>query len=153
MNTRFAFLIIGLAIVAPRALGNPSPDEISIRAIVDQIVSGWNQGDGNGVAGVYAHNGTLVAGDGTVTHGRNRIASYHDRLFADFLKNTRLNVQVTNVKFLTRDIALMRTEGGILWPGETRFAPGNRGIQSFVVVRDNGTWRVLHFQNTRVREL
>jgi uncharacterized protein (TIGR02246 family) len=57
---------------------------------------------------------------------------------------------VRSVRFLGADIALMQTEGGILWPGQQRLAPGNAGIQSFVTVKESGAWRVLLFQNTRV---
>lgn len=125
-------------------------DEAEVRAIPSTIVSGWNAGKGEVVAGVYVNDGTLVAGDGTVTHGRDTIESYHERLFAGPLKGTKLTVAVTDVRFVKPDIAIMQTKGGILWPGQTELAPGNDGIQSFVVVKDAGMWRVLRFQNTRV---
>jgi uncharacterized protein (TIGR02246 family) len=125
-------------------------DEAAIRSIPQRISEGWNQGNGRKIGDVYAVDGTLVAGDGTVTQGSNQIGEYHDRLFADRLKGTRLLVEVRNVRFLGRDIALMQTAGGILWPGEQQLAPGNDGIQSFVTVKQDGVWRVLLFQNTRV---
>lgn len=135
----------GLAAAGARAL-----DEQAIRSIPQQIVEGWNRGDGPAVGAVYAADGTLVAGDGTVTRGRDEIGAYHARLFANYLEGTKLIVEVTSVRFLGPDIALMHTAGGILWPGEQKLRPGNDGIQSFVSVKQDGQWRVLLFQNTRV---
>jgi uncharacterized protein (TIGR02246 family) len=132
------------------AVAAPSPDEEKLRALVQQIVEGWSHANGSMIASAYAGDGTLVAGDGTVTRGPDAIARYHDRLFQDFLKGTRLTVAVRSVHFLNEDVALMQTEGGILWPGQQQLAPGNSGVQSFVAVRQDGTWRVRLFQNTRV---
>jgi uncharacterized protein (TIGR02246 family) len=147
----FAFaLIVPMAGCFAQTRADTVGDETLIRAIPQKISSGWSRGDGSAVAAVYADAGTLVAGDGTVTRGRAQIASYHDRLFATSLKDTHLTIEIKEVRFLGPDIAVMRTEGGILWPGQSVLAPGNRGIQSFVAVRSDGTWRLQLFQNTRV---
>ncbi len=138
--------VTGTALSADKSVS----DDAAIRALPQRITEGWNQGNGKTIGGVYAQDGTLVAGDGTVTRGSEAIGDYHDRLFANFLKGTRLTVEVTDVRFLTPEIALMHTYGGILWPGEQKLAPGNDGIQSFVTVKQDGVWRVLLFQNTRV---
>ena len=146
--------VLALLATAAYLFSNVAPaaedDEATLRAIPRTIVHGWNSGDGEAVASVYAEDGTLVAGHGVVTHGRSAIARYHDELFSGPNKGTRLTVTVTNVRFLDDDVAVLQTEGGILWPGETDLAPGNRGIQSFVVIKDAGTWKVVLFQNTRI---
>lgn len=140
------------AAVAILAFGNvfAAGDEEAIRALPQRIVEGWSDASGKAIADVYADEGTLVAGDGTQKKGRTQIAEYHDRQFAGFLKGTRLTVEVRSVRFLSPNIALMQTEGGILWPGQQQLAPGNDGIQSFVALKERGAWRVLLFQNTRV---
>jgi uncharacterized protein (TIGR02246 family) len=141
-----------LAATTSLALATPknAADEEALRALPKRIESGWNQGSGRMIGDVYATDGKLVAGDGTVTVGREQIGAYHDQLFANYLKGTKLIVEVTDVRFLTPDIALMHTAGGILWPGEQQLKPGNDGIQSFVAVKRDGAWRVVLFQNTRV---
>lgn len=115
-------------------------------------VDGWNRGDGDAVASVYADDGVLVAGHGVVKRGRAQIASYHEDLFATAIKGTRLTAKVTNIRFLDATTVILQTEGGILWPGETTLASGNRGIQSFVAVKKDNQWRVVLFQNTRILE-
>jgi uncharacterized protein (TIGR02246 family) len=127
-----------------------TPDEALVRDIPHQIARGWSKGDGDAIAAVYAADGVLVAGHGVVLHGPTHIASYHDEQLAGSLKDSQLTIEITSVRFLEPDIVLMQTEGGILWPGQTQLAPGNRGIQSFVVVKKDGAWRVSLFQNTRI---
>jgi len=127
-------------------------DDLLVRAIPQQIVDGWNRGDGHAVASVYAEDGVLVAGHGVVTRGRAQIASYHEALFANAIKGTRLTATVISIRFLDETTAILQTEGGILWPGESTLARGNRGIQSFVAVKQDNKWRVVLFQNTRVLE-
>ena len=151
MSHRLLLLIV-LSIAASLARADmQTADEVLIRGIPGTIVEAWNRGDGKALASVYATDGILVAGDGTVTRGIDGIASYHDAQFVEFLKGTTLQVEVVDVRLLGPDIAMMQTTGGILWKGQTGFAPGNKGIQTFVVARENGVWRVKHFQNTRIR--
>jgi uncharacterized protein (TIGR02246 family) len=127
-----------------------SQDEASVRAIPQKITEAWSNGQEDGIAAVYADDGTLVAGHGIVLQGRAQIARYHDEIFANAFKATRLTVKITSVRFLDQDVAIMQTEGGILWPGETELAHGNHGVQSFVVVKQDGAWQVVLFQNTRI---
>jgi uncharacterized protein (TIGR02246 family) len=152
MKRRFLFAAalcsaMCFAVAAPKTSAS---DEQALRSLVQRIIDGWSAANGSMIASVYAGDGTLVAGDGTVTTGPDHIARYHDRQFEQFLKGTRLTVQVRSIHWLGEGIALMQTEGGILWPSEQQMPPGRRGIQSFVAVRENGTWRVRLFQNTRI---
>ncbi len=154
MNTKLAclsfILASGLLSQAPALSANQ--DESLVRAIPQQIVDAWNRGDGDALASVYAEDGVLVAGHGVVKRGRAQIASYHSALFSSAIKGTRLTATVTNVRFLDATTAILQTEGGILWPGETTLAAGNRGIQSFVAVKKGDRWSVVLFQNTRILE-
>jgi uncharacterized protein (TIGR02246 family) len=127
-----------------------STDEALVRDIPYQIAQGWSNGDGRAISAVYAADGVLVAGHGVVLRGPTDIASYHDEQLASALKGSTLTIEITHVRFIEPDVVLMQTEGGILWPGQTQLASGNRGIQSFVVVKNNGAWRVKLFQNTRI---
>lgn len=132
------------------ARATTTTDEALVRDIPHRIVQGWSDGNGRAIAAVYADDGVLVAGHGLVLRGPADIASYHNEQFVSDLRDSRLTVQITRVSFLKPDVALVQTEGGILRPGETELASGNRGIQSFVVVKRGGEWRVKLFQNTRI---
>ena len=148
--TRLLAFVVCTVAATGGARAAATTDEELVRDIPRQIVRGWSEGSGQAIAAVYADDGVLVAGHGVVVRGPMQIASYHDEQFVADLKGSKLTVQIASVRFLTPDVALLQTEGGILWPGQTQLAAGNRGIQSFVVVKRDGKWRVKLFQNTRI---
>ena len=151
-RTMFGSLVAISALLVSDAEGAGTQEEAALRAVPRQIAEAWNRGDGSALGAVYAEDGVLVAGHGVVTRGRDHIASYHEQLFATSLRGTRLTVEVTSVRLLNQSTAVVQTEGGILWRGQTSLAPGNRGIQSFVLVKENAGWRVVLFQNTRIQD-
>ena len=59
--------------------------------------------------------------------------------FAGPLKGTRVTAHVFTVRFLKRDVAVLHTRGGILFPGETEVPPERLGIQVWVVTKQAGT--------------
>lgn len=148
--TRLLTFVVCTASMVGGARANTSKDEALVRDIPQQIARGWSEGDGSVIAAVYADDGVLVAGHGVVVRGPADIARYHNEQFLSELKGSKLTVQVASVRFLEPDVAILQTEGGILWPGQTELAAGNLGIQSFVVVKRGGQWRVKLFQNTRI---
>jgi uncharacterized protein (TIGR02246 family) len=138
-------------------------DDARITAIPAGIAAAWSDGNGRAIGALYAETGTLVAGDGNVVRGPDAIARYHDEQFRSVLRDTRLDVTCARgsdrssepfdceIQHLAPGIALLQTQGGIVWPNKGELLPEHRGIQSFVLVKADDTWRIALFQNTRVR--
>lgn len=158
------------AFVAPLQGCSASPyregpgDDALITAIPANIAAAWSEGNGRAIGALYAETGTLVAGDGTVVRGLDAIARYHDQQFRSVLRETRLDVTCAarssdhtfgqgdcQIQHLAPGIALLQTQGGIVWPNERELLPRHRGIQSFVMLKRDDSWRIALFQNTRVR--
>ena len=129
---------------------NPA-DEAAVRDLYQQLIDGWNRGSGAAFAAVFAEDGDLVAYDGTRFKGRQQIAPFHQELFDKWMKGSRLVGQVENVRFLSRDVAVMHAVGGTVMPGKTEPSPERDSIQTLVSTRQGGEWRFAAFQNTRVR--
>ena len=55
-----------------------------------------------------------------------------------------------NVRFVRDDVAVVHTLCGIMFPGETEVQPNWVGIQTWIVVEDEGEWRATAYQNSRV---
>jgi uncharacterized protein (TIGR02246 family) len=123
-------------------------DEAAIRALAAQMTEAWNRGDPRGFAAAFVEDGELISGDGTRAAGRREIERYTAHLLT---KPSRFSSEVIDVRFIDRDVALLMSDGGFLSQGETVIAPEKRGIQSFVVRRDAGQWRVVLLQRTRLR--
>src|SRR5215471_11919709 len=83
-----------------------SDDEAAIRRLYEQAMDAWNKGSGEAFAAVFTEDGDLVAFDGTHFRGRKEIAPFHQRLFETYLKGTRLVGSVTDVRFLSSDVAV-----------------------------------------------
>jgi uncharacterized protein (TIGR02246 family) len=129
---------------------NPA-DEAAVRDLYQQLIDGWNRGSGAAFAAVFAEDGDLVAYDGTRFRGRQQIAPFHQELFDKWMKGSSLVGQVEDVRFLSRDVAVMHAVGGTVMRGKTEPALERDSIQTLVATRQGGEWRLAAFQNTRVR--
>jgi len=128
-----------------------SNDEAAIRALYEQLMDGWNKGSGEAFAAPFAEVCDLVAFDGTHFTSRREIATFQQMLFDKWLKGSRLVGEVTRVRFLTPDVAVMHAIGGTIMRGESKPAPTRDSIQTLVALRKNGEWKLAAFQNTRLR--
>jgi uncharacterized protein (TIGR02246 family) len=130
----------------------PTTDEAAVRDVYRQLMDAWNQGSGAAMAAVFTADGHLIGFDGTHLEGREEIAPFHQRLFDKWLKGSRLVGQVTDVRFLGPDTAVLHAVGGTVLRGKRAPAPERDSIQTLVVTRQaEGDWRVAAFQNTRLR--
>ena len=65
----------------------------------------------------------------------------------------RLVGEVTDVRLLPNDVAVMHASGGTVLRGKASPAPERASIQTLGAVRREGAWQILAFQNTRVRPI
>jgi uncharacterized protein (TIGR02246 family) len=132
---------------------SPSPAEAAVRALYRQLMDAWNTGSGEAYAAPFAEDGDLIGFDGTHFKRREEIAPFHQRLFETHLKGTRLVGQVTSIRFLSPDVALMYAVGGTVMRGKSAPSPERDFIQTLVATKSGGEWRLAAFQNTRVRPI
>jgi uncharacterized protein (TIGR02246 family) len=128
-------------------------DEAAVRALYQQMMDGWTQGSGQAFSAPFDDDGDFIAFDGTHFKGRREIASSHQPLFEKWLKGTRLVGKVTNIRFLSPDVVLMHASGGTVMPGASAPSPERDSIQTLVATKQEGGWRLVAFQNTRVRPI
>jgi uncharacterized protein (TIGR02246 family) len=127
------------------------PDEAAVRALCQQMMDAWNEGNGEAYAAQFAEDGDLIGFDGTHFRGRQEIAPFHQRLFDTHLKGTRLVARVTSGRFLSPDVALMHAVGGTVMRGKSAPSPQRDSTQTLVATKCGGEWRLAAFHNTRVR--
>ncbi len=154
--TAVPFGIAGAVRAQPSA---PNPeDEAAIRALVDHVVASWP--DGDAIAALFTEETAFIVGDGTYLTSPAEIVAYFasfnapldhsDDAFSTSLRGTSVTAEVQSIRFLTDDVAVGLTKGGILLPGETAVPPERLGLQTFVVVKRDGTWLAASYQNTRI---
>jgi uncharacterized protein (TIGR02246 family) len=130
-----------------------SDEEAAVRALYNELMDAWNKGSGEAFAAVFAEDGDLIGFDGVHFQGRQEILPFHQQLFETYLKGTRLVGQVTSVRFLSSDVALMHALGGTVLRGKSTPSPERDSIQTLVAIKRSGEWRLAAFQNTRVRPM
>jgi uncharacterized protein (TIGR02246 family) len=134
-----------------KMIENRVAEEEAVRDLYRELMNGWNRGDGEAFAAVFAEDGDLVAFDGTHFEGRAEIAPFHQELFDRWMKGTRLIGRVKDVRFLSPDVALMHAVGSTIMRGKSEPSPERDSIQTLVAVRRDGEWRLAAFHNTRLR--
>ena len=132
---------------------NRVADVEAVRDLYRELMDGWNRGNGEDFAAVFAEDGDLVAFDGTHFEGRAEIAPFHQELFDKWMKGTRLVGRVKDVRFLSPDVALMHAVGGTVMRGKSAPTPERDSIQTLIATKRGGEWRLAAFRNTRVRPI
>jgi uncharacterized protein (TIGR02246 family) len=130
-----------------------SADEVAIHDLFRQLLDDWGRSDGNAYGSRFTEDADYVAFDGSHTKGRREIASSHQQLFDKFLKGTRLKGEITSVRFLNPDVALVHAVGSTVMRGKTKPSPERDSIQTLVATREGDEWRFAAFHNARVRPI
>jgi uncharacterized protein (TIGR02246 family) len=109
----------------------------------------WNDNDADAFANVFVENGSVLVGDDQLTD-RDAIRTYLRDAFAGKLRGTRVVQDPIEVKILAPDVAVVITEGGVVYEGETE-VPADRAVRAtWVSVRRDGEWRLFSHQSSPI---
>jgi uncharacterized protein (TIGR02246 family) len=126
-------------------------DETAIRGLIEQMQDAWARADADAFGVPFTDDADYVVFDGTHLRGRQEIAAAHIPLWNGFLEGSRLVGVESSVRFVTADVALIHSKGAVLKQHEQKPSRRSLSVQTMVAVRQDGTWRIAAFQNTRYR--
>jgi uncharacterized protein (TIGR02246 family) len=136
-----------------KLINSKASDEDAIRQLFQNLVTSWNKGDGGAYAAQFTEDSDYIAFDGTHFKGRKANAENHQKLFDTFLKGSTLEEQrITDLRFITPDVALLHMVGTVKLRWQKKPAPGRSSIQTLIAVKQNGEWKFAAFQNTRIQK-
>ncbi len=134
MRTTALALCLLLPATAPALAQNRPTDEAAIRKSVAAYESAVNRRDARAIAGLFAREGDAVFFDSPRFMGRDSIAKGHDETIGRWPSTRRFALEVTNIRFLGSDLALVETHA--------RFSEGemtsDRG--TILMARRDGKW-------------
>ncbi len=132
--------------------GEHIADEKTLSGLFQQMIDGWNLGDGQAYATPFTEDADYVIVDGKHVKGRETIAFGHQYIFNTVFKDSRMKGQVKDIRFLSADIALMHAEGVLQIPGQAGIASEQPSTMTIVAIRQIGRWGFTAFHNTRMEE-
>ncbi|MEU9826061.1 SgcJ/EcaC family oxidoreductase [Micromonospora chersina] len=113
-----------------------------------RLVAAWARNDAAGVAEVFTEDGSMILPGDVYKKGRENIRSFMAAAYAGPFKGTGVTGRPVDVRFVSDDVALLRTHGGILAPGQTEIAPELAVRSTWVVVKKDGQWQLAGYQNS-----
>ncbi|MBB5913460.1 uncharacterized protein (TIGR02246 family) [Nocardia transvalensis] len=123
-------------------------DELAVRTVLDRVHAAWAAGDAAAFAAEFTPDADYVTFLGTHHLGRADIEACHVPLFEKFQKGSRLDGDITQVRFLGPDVALVHGVGAVV-KGKQRRNSRNTKVQTWVLVRRDGEWEISAFHNTK----
>ncbi|MBV9515439.1 MAG: SgcJ/EcaC family oxidoreductase [Mycobacteriaceae bacterium] len=129
---------------------DPRVDEDAIRELLDRQVMGWHAGDPEAYARVFTLDADYITFLGSHYKGREAIAASYAPLFKKLLKGSRLNTEITQLRFLTSDVALIQANADVT-KGARRRNRRNTRVNTTIAVRTDDGWLLAASQNTTHR--
>jgi uncharacterized protein (TIGR02246 family) len=122
-------------------MGPDRDDENAVRALLVRMADAWARGDSLAYADCFSPDSDYVTYNGMHLRGREENREIHRPLFEGVLKGSRIDPLVTDLSFLSPDVALVHTGS----------SARKKSLQMYVIVKRDGGWRIRAFQNTRIR--
>jgi uncharacterized protein (TIGR02246 family) len=127
--------------------GPSDADKAAVAGVPGRIVAAWAAHDADAFAKVFTEDGVMIL-PGQYQKGRAGISAFMSAAFSGPYKGTQVTGQPIDLRFLTADSAVLVTQGGVLAAGEKEVA-AERGIRAtWVVVKQDGEWRLANYQNS-----
>jgi uncharacterized protein (TIGR02246 family) len=124
--------------------------EQAIAATYIKLLNAWNTQDAAAMAALFAEGGAQVGFDGSEAQGPKTIHQHLAPIFHDHPTKRFVHV-VREVRQLAEDVALLRAIAGMVPRDSLELDESKNVVQSLVVRRENGVWRIALFQNTPAR--
>lgn len=125
-----------------------SEKEKEVLGVPLRLVEAWSRNDADGVARTFTEDGILILPGDVYKKGQDEIRSFMAAAYAGPFKDSNVTGNPVDVRFLSDDVALLRTHGGILAPGQTEIAPELAVRSTWLTVKRDGEWKLAGYQNS-----
>lgn len=133
--------------------GDRERDIAAIRHLQQIQEEAWSRGDGRAMASTFTEDADFVTFNGDHLHTREGIAEGLQYYFDTYLQGTRLLQLDEQLRFPSRNLAVLVRTGCVLWDNEPTCRTEALSVNTRVAVKRNGKWLFETFQNTRIRPI
>jgi uncharacterized protein (TIGR02246 family) len=124
-------------------------DEAAIQAVLVDSYKAWEAGDAAGMVADYTADATAIM-TGSLRDSRDVIRESMALGFAGPLKGSSTYNKQLGIRFLGRDAAIVVSESGILFAGETEVPDERKVNATWVFERRDGEWLIAAYHNSPV---
>jgi len=124
-------------------------DEAAIQAVLGESYRAWEAGDADGMVANYAPDATAIM-TGSLRHSRDVIRQNMALAFAGPLKGSSTYNKQLSLRFVGRDAAIVVSESGILFGGETEVPEARKVNATWVFEKRDGQWLIAAYHNSPV---
>ncbi len=138
-------LLLGAAVYAQKVTEKkPADASEAVRKTLKSYAEAFNKNDAEATAAFWGAKGVYVDRDtGERTEGREALQADFAKLFKEH-RGARLTANVTSVRFIKPDVAMVEGTSTVFLPGEEP----NESSFSTVLVKDAGAWLIDSVQET-----
>jgi uncharacterized protein (TIGR02246 family) len=133
-------VLAGCAATRPE---RPASEHDAPRALVDDFVTAFNDGDSAALSDLFAEHAEFVNIYGMRMSGRSGIAKGHAQAFASRLSRAELEVTSFHQRELDDDVVVAQAEWSLRQPEDadrSKVVPDSSGVLSFTVERTADDW-------------
>jgi uncharacterized protein (TIGR02246 family) len=125
------------------------PDALmaELAAVPGRLVSAWAAHDAEAFSQLFTQDGTLIM-PGVYKKGRDEIRQFMEAGYAGPYKGTSVTGTPIDIKPLGTGAFALLTVGGVLAPGEKELSTEQAIRASWILVKDDGVWRLAVYQNS-----
>ncbi|HEX2786669.1 MAG TPA: SgcJ/EcaC family oxidoreductase [Ignavibacteria bacterium] len=122
-------------------------NEQEIRDLYDNLLNAWNNNDAKAMAELCSNNANFIGFDGSQHNGRSVIEADMKKIFSNH-KVPSFIYKIREVRFLSNDVAILRSVVSMVPQGGNDIIPEVNAIQTLVAAKRQDKWLVEIFQNT-----
>ena len=127
-------------------------DEAAVQAVAFEFANTWNRHDMQAMHELDTEDVEWINVSGHHWRGKDAVYRGHDMIHRTIFANTGMSVEDVVTRALSPDVAVVVATmmfGPVVTPSGQELAElKTRG--SFIVVRQDGSWKIAHFQNTSI---
>jgi uncharacterized protein (TIGR02246 family) len=124
-------------------------DRAAIEAVMADSYRAWEAGDADGMVACYTADATAIM-TGSLRDSRDAIRQNMAVGFAGPLRGSSTYNKQLSIRFLGPDGAIVVSESGILFPGQSKVPDAGKVNCTWVLHKRDGQWRIAAYHNSPV---
>ena len=124
-------------------------DQAAIAAVLADSYKAWEAGDAGNMVAYYTADATAIM-TGSLRDSRDVIRESMAQAFEGPLKGSSTYNKRLSLRFVGRDAAIVISESGILFAGETEVPDARKVNATWVFEKRDGQWLIAAYHNSPV---